>query len=138
MAYYECRGATDDTLLLKISVKIWSNSGYAPTITPYAYIIYTNKTWYHDAEIGRAPYNRYYEGTFGWVNNIEFLSNTQIRLTLGLRCTAYGAAAVTITYIINIDQSNKTASIVNNTDYATGMIINDGRCYLQLLSAEIV
>ena len=138
MAYYECGGTADDTLLLKISVQIWSNSGYTYTITPYEYIIYKNKSWYYDAEIGRAAYNRYYNGVFGWVSNVEFLSNTQIKLTLGLQCTAYGAGAVSITYIINIDQSNKTASIVNGTDYVTGNIVNDGKCYLKLLSVEII
>ena len=138
MAYFECSGTADDVLVLKISVQIWSNSGYTYTITPYEYIIYKNKTWYYDAEIGRAPYNKYYNGTFGWVSDVEFLSNTQIKLTLGLHCTAYSAAAVSISYIINIDQSNKTASIVNGTDYVTGNIVNDGKCYLKLLSVEII
>ena len=50
----------------------------------------------------------------------------------------YGAGAVSISYIIDIDKSNKTASIVNDTDYATGVIVNDGRCHLKLLSVEIV
>ena len=139
MAYYECGGTADDVLLLKISVQIWpTNSAYLPTITPYEYIIYKNKTWYYDTEIGRAPYNNNYQGAFGWVSSVEFLSNTQIKLTLGLQCTIYGASAVSISYIIDIDQSNKTASIVNDTDYATGIIINDGRCHLKLLSVEIV
>ena len=136
MAYYECSGTADDTLLLKISVKIWSNSSYVSAITPYEYIIYKNKTWYYDAEIGRTPFNGHYNGVFGWVSNVEFLSNTQIKLILGLQCTTYSAKAVSISYIINIDQLNKTASIVNNTDYVTGAIINTSECYLQLLSVE--
>ena len=137
MAYFECGGAADDVLLLKISVQIWATHN-TTTITPYEYIIYKNKAWYYDAEIGRAPFNSYYNGTVGWVSSVEFLSNTQIKLTLGLQSTTYGAAAVFITYIINIDQSNKTASIVNGTDYVTGNIINDAKCYLKLLSVEIV
>ena len=137
MAYFECSGTADDVLLLKISVQIWATHN-TPTITSYEYIIYKNKTWYYDAEIGRAPFNNYYNGTFGWVSNVEFLSDTQIKLTLGLHNATYSAAAVSISYIINIDQSNKTASIVNDTDYATAIIVNDTKCYLKLLSVEIV
>ena len=100
MAYYECGGTANDVLLLKISVQIWATHN-TPTITPYEYIIYKNKTWYYDTEIGRAPFNSYYNGTIGWVSSVEFLSNTQIKLTLGLHNTSYSAAAVSISDIIN-------------------------------------